>query len=183
LARFLLNVLNLPVRNFIIPLPDGKTPYLHRFVLDEGDQLIKNEERSKVYLHFIYASDEDRDPHDHPFDFESQIIWGSYREQRYHRACKHCANIFMGDVKECKRCGAKLHAVPQYGPRHYEPGMVNVLEAHGLHRLEVVKGPVVTLVRRGPKVREWGFQTEDGWEHHASYIKRKFPGAKPTEID
>lgn len=182
-ARFALNLLNLPIRNFIIPLPDGRTPYLQRFILDEGDKLLPKDERKKVYLHLIYESDGDRDPHDHPFDFASTIVWGSYREQRYLRYCKVCAICYTGDVVECDRCRGKLTASPDGTPRTYQEGMVNSLRAHQLHKLEVVKGPVVTLVKRGPKTREWGFQTDDGWIHHLPYIKEKFPGAQPTEVD
>lgn len=183
-ARFLLNALNTPVRRFIIPLPDGRTPYLERFILNEGLQELPPDKRHKVYLHVIYESDSDRDPHDHPFDFESHIIWGTYREQRYYRLCVACDISHTSDVKQCSKCGSpKLKASPEYGPQTYEEGMFNLLRAHRLHRLTVVKGPVVTLVKRGPKVREWGFQTDDGWEHHSTYIQRKFPGAQPTEVD
>jgi len=35
-------------------------------------------------------------------------------------------------------------------------------------------GPVVTLVHRGPKIRDWGFHTIDGWVHHRDYLDKKF---------
>lgn len=182
-ARFLLNVMNLPIRNFIIPMPDGRTPYIHRFILDEGDQLVPKDKRSKVYLHFIYESDGDRDPHDHPFDFNSTILYGSYREARWERYCPKCDTIFLGDVMTCPGCKGKMQPKAQYGPRTYTEGQVNTLRAHQLHKLEVLKGPVVTLIRRGPRIRDWGFATDEGWVHHLPYIQTKFPGVKPTEID
>lgn len=180
--RFLMNALNTPVRRFIIPLPDGKTPYLERFILDEGKQELPKDQRSKVYLHLIYESDGDRDPHDHPFDFASKIIWGSYREHNFERYCTRCSVISYQDVTSCGKCRQPLSA-RDTGSLLYEQEDKNYKVAHELHRLTVIQGPVVTLVTRDPKVREWGFQTPDGWEHHASYIKRKFPDAQPTEVD
>lgn len=177
-ARLALIMLNLPVRHFVIPLPDGKTPYLERFILDEGDQ----QGNGKVYLHLIYESDGDRDPHDHPFDFTSTIIWGAYRESGFLRSCTRCELDFTDDITICPRCERFL-AARKGKVEAFQAGDQNVKKAHDLHKLEIIKGPVVTLVRRGPKVREWGFLTDCGWEGHKSYIARKFPGAQPTEVD
>ncbi len=161
-ARAALIGMNIPVRNFIIPLPNGKTPYLQRFILDEGDKLLKNEDRSKVYLHIIYESDGDRDPHDHPFNFESTIVWGSYREQKYRRACEPCATIYTGDVVECRNCKKPLSADADYRPRTYKAGDLNSMQAHHLHKLEIVDGPVVTLVKRGAQDPPVGFPDRPG---------------------
>jgi hypothetical protein len=35
------------------------------------------------YIHWIYLSDKDRDPHDHPFAFWSFILRGGYEERLY----------------------------------------------------------------------------------------------------
>jgi hypothetical protein len=183
LSRLFLNVLGTPVRRFIVPLPDGRTPYLERFILDEGEQHLPKADRSKTYLHIIYASDGDRDPHDHPFDFESTIVWGSYREWAYVRTCTRCGRATRQDTTKCFECGnVKLKAMADNSTM-FDAGDLNDKKAHDLHKLDVIQGPVVTLVRRGPKKREWGFQTDDGWEHHESYIRRLFPGAQPTEVD
>ena len=42
------------------------------------------------------------------------------------------------------------------------------------HRLELHEGPVWSLVFMGRKVREWGFQTEDGWVHHEDYLDKVY---------
>src|SRR5487761_2675657 len=34
-----------------------------------------------VYVHNILASDEDNDPHDHPWGFAALMLWGSYLEE------------------------------------------------------------------------------------------------------
>lgn len=33
-----------------------------------------------IYIHHILKSDEDKDPHDHPFNFSSLILSGAYQE-------------------------------------------------------------------------------------------------------
>lgn len=166
-------------RRFFIPLPDGKSPYLERFILDEQT------DGSKTYLHVIYASDGDRDPHDHPWNFESTIVWGSYREETYLRTCAngHPRFLTREDVLWCPTCGNHLVPDQLRMMGTFTPGSVNRKQAHDLHRLTIVQGPVVTLVKRGPKVREWGFQTLSGWEDARSYIARKFPDAQATEVD
>lgn len=185
-ARFLLNTLNTPIRRFIIPLPNGRHPYLERFILDEGDQSLPKDQRSKTYLHLIYESDGDRDPHDHPFDFESRIVWGSYRETTYELGCVspvHIGTAMVSGKLVCVACGMDAVKPWHKEPQVFKQGDVNVKKAAQLHKLEVIQGPVVTLVRRGPKVRKWGFQTDQGWVHHEPYIREKFPGAQPTEVD
>lgn len=166
------------VRRFMIPMPDGISPYLERIVLDEGSETLP-----RVYLHLIYESDGDRDPHDHPFDFRSQIVFGSYEEQAYERYCTACDEVFYKDVKECGFCKRQLSYTEIERPRMFKAGDMNIKDAHQLHRLKVLKGPVVTLVTRGPKIREWGFQSSSGWVHHKTYIAEKFPDAQPTEVD
>jgi len=106
------------------------------------------EDGSKVYLHILYQSDGDRDLHDHPWNFVSHIIYGEYIE---HRSDGSKQMFFAGDTNE--------------------------KEADTLHRLELPNGPVITMIECGPKIREWGFQTEEGWVHHKDYLDKKFgPG-------
>lgn len=182
-ARLFLNVINIPLRHLIIPMPDGKTPYLERFILDDGDQSIPKEQRSKVYLHLIYEADGDRDPHDHPFDFTSTIIWGGYDEVVYTRWCTKCDYHTKHDDMACIYCARPLSSGQEFKDS-FVRGMQNKKKAHHLHRItKLHNGPVVTLVQRGPKIREWGFQTPEGWELSKDYIARKFPGAQPTEVD
>ncbi len=160
------------IPRFGIPMPNGTDPYLERFILERGT----------TYLHVIYGSDGDRDPHCHPFDFVSTIIHGSYVETAYVRFCESCDRRDGRDLLFCTTCAKPLSCV-ESGVKAYYPGSKNKKAAHELHRLTVQDGPVVTLVERGPKIREWGFMTPTGWQHHAAYIAEKFPNAQPTEVD
>lgn len=167
------------LRRFFVPLPDGVSPYLERLILDEYKDT--HGQPGKVYLHVIYASDGDRDPHCHPFDFESTIVWGRYVEHAFVRWCPDCSIKFVTDVTECSLCKRKL-SCKEDGHRTFAAGHVNEKKAHHLHKLTLPSGPVVTLVSRGPKLRRWGFMTQDGWVDHEPYIKEKFPDAQPTEV-
>lgn len=104
-----------------------------------------------VRLHHIMRSDADPHPHDHPWDFWSIILWGSYEEE-----------LWVSDGED--RGVWMTWTPPRWWPRF--------VRAEQLHRLEL-KAPVWTLVFSGPARREWGFQTEDGWVHWRSFISQK----------
>ena len=86
------------------------------------------------YLHHILRSDADRNLHDHPFDFVTIVLWGGYYEHT------------------------------PAGRRWCPPGTVIRHSAEDLHRIEIPAGQTAwTLFLRGPRTRDWGFQTPDGW--------------------
>lgn len=156
------------LQRFVITDRDG-APYLERVVL----------EKDRTYLHVIYKGDDDRDPHDHPWDFTSLIVWGSYVEHSF--LPEPCRDGMPhrwdgpGGMGHCTACGADRAAVNLVPRRDvYRSGMHNHKDAADLHRLELPDGPVVTLVRRGPTVRRWGFMTQHGWVDHNSYLDAKF---------
>jgi hypothetical protein len=94
-----------------------------------------------VYLHLFHRSDAD-EHHDHPWNFVSVILWRGYVEE-----------------------------TPK-GKRRVWPGMVLFRRAAHRHSVKLVDGkPALTLVIRGPYVREWGFFTARGWEHWKAYFR------------
>ena len=107
-----------PFRSFTITGRDG-TPYLRRFYLLKTRRL-------SIYVHEILRSDEDRELHDHPWDFTSIILSGSYLETT------RIFGLFTFNV--IKQRGNII--------RH---------KAEDAHRLTVIDGPVWTLVFTGPK--------------------------------
>lgn len=67
-----------PVKD-IVKSPNGQTLlYLRRFIIKKP-----TEKKSGIFLHKIYRSDDDRDPHDHPFGFTSLILSGGYVDEHY----------------------------------------------------------------------------------------------------
>jgi hypothetical protein len=116
-------------------------------------------------VHNIVRSDQDRELHDHPFWFISLVLKGGYIEE-----------------------------TPDGLKKYYGPGSVLMRSAAALHRLDLTKNlvreqisiyhsdviekevPAWTLVIRGPKVRQWGFLTPDGWV--PSHAWRKYIEAR-----
>lgn len=106
--------------------------YMHRVILQSPAGTLR--------LHRILRDDAS-DPHDHPWDFTSRILRGTYVETR------------PGDPTE----------------HRFGPASVNAKQAEDLHRLRVVDGPVWTFVESGPVRRDWGFATDQGWVHWRRY--------------
>jgi hypothetical protein len=99
-----------------------------------------------VCLHWLNGPDPEPDLHDHPVTFLSLVLRGGYRELR--------------------RRGT--HTFTNYVYRH------NVIRATALdcHRIEEVCPGTVTLCFMGPKRREWGFHTPEGWVYWKDYNRK-----------
>lgn len=94
----------------------------------------------QIRLHQILRSDSDRHLHDHPWWYLTIILTTGYLE------------------------------VTQAGQRVYRPGAILLRHANHLHRLEIPYGKTAwTLFICGPKSKEWGFMTEQGWIKWDSY--------------
>ncbi len=101
-----------------------------------------------IYKHIIMRADEDKHEHDHPWDFLSFILEGSYSE-------------FVD---------SKLFIRNRFSLK------VNDAEFH--HKLANVMGPnkrCVTFVITGPRRRNWGYKTSKGWIDNETYrvLKRE----------
>lgn len=123
-------------------------PYLTRWWLTEPDEASYRgrKHRPALLLHRIWQADCDRAPHDHPWWFIGFVLKGSYTENRY-----DSEGIFCGQVKRRRFSLAYRRATD-------------------LHDIAEVSDDLWTLVLVGPKRREWGFMTGDGWVHWESYI-------------
>jgi len=89
-----------------------------------------------IYKHIIVKPDEDKHDHDHPWDFLSIVLEGSY------------ADMVNGWWNE-----------------HRKPLSIKFNKAEYHHKLMAVQGPknrCVTLVITGPRRREWGYVTNKG---------------------
>jgi mannose-6-phosphate isomerase-like protein (cupin superfamily) len=104
----------------------GDAPYLERHFLIGGKG------SSSARYHHILTSDPQH-LHDHPWDFISVIISGSYIE------------------------------TTEDNEVEYGPGSVLVRRAEQLHRLTLTNGPVWTFVTTSAPRRTWGFAADDGW--------------------
>lgn len=126
-----------------------KDPYLRRWYLLPRNRFFN------VYLHNFLRSDEDRALHDHPWNWCSIILKGSYLEI----------------------CGTRENSVAR-GFHARTRGTIRTGRATDLHRVELysewqgndARGnpmfrykPVWTVFITGPRIREWGFQCPNGW--------------------
>ena len=101
-----------------------------------------------LYLHHILRSDTQRELHDHPWNFVTFLLWGSYVEE----------NFLCND--------------PKFVAKSYRRRMWSLLfrKATDFHRLELQPGKTVwTLFFSGRKIRKWGFQTDEGWVPYDEY--------------
>lgn len=110
-----------------------------------------------IYYHEIRASDLDRHLHDHPYFFSSFILEGGYREHT------------------------------ETGVIERGPGDLNLHTPWFVHRLEMKDaGGANTIFITAPKIKVWGFKTEDGWVANDEYLERHgIQGAfiKPLTVD
>lgn len=97
-----------------------------------------------IFLHRFLKSDPD-DLHDHPWEFRTLILKGGYWEY----------------TKEGKFWR---------GPLTYRYAPLGTF-----HRVELDKNcPYCwTLFIPGRRVKDWGFETKDGWIHHEKYLTDK----------
>jgi hypothetical protein len=100
-----------------------------------------------ICLHWINKPDAEPYLHDHPVSFLSLILRGGYQERR----CRRWMYGYYEDRPMRRWCNLIL-ASPD-----------------DVHRIERVLPKTLTLVFMGPKTREWGFHTPDGWVHWKDY--------------
>lgn len=131
--------------------------FRHRDIVKDGNLYLRRfyiTPRSwkwRVFIHHIMRSDEDRDPHDHPWAFFTLMLKGQYREHLT-VPCDPHHNTCMVKFVTLKRWRCLYR------------------RATDIHRLFLTHGPVWTLVVAGKTVRLWGFWTYDGWVHWREYL-------------
>lgn len=113
-----------------------------------------------IYVHHICRSDDDRDPHDHPWPYRSVVLSGGYWEEEWRTLP---ADYDSGHPIRPWRAGVKWHGPLSFLRR----------PATWLHRLRIPAGEECwTLVITGPQTREWGFETDEGWVPQQEYKNR-----------
>lgn len=148
------------LKKLVIRLPsrtitglDG-TPYLTRWYLWPGKPRTDGDGDAlalpfAVFVHFFHRGDEDRDPHNHPWNISAAfVLAGGYREER-------------GDCV-----------------RTFKPGSVNIIRKDDYHRVDLLDpaNGSWSLFVAGRNVSSWGFRDDRTGEHipHREYLARKF---------
>lgn len=104
-----------------------------------------------VYIHYIAKSDEDKDPHNHPWNFRTYVLSGGYLESLY-------LQFYMSEHKD------KRHKRVLYN-RYWHLPFCNTnpfqSRTNEYHRIKLIK-PTWTLVITGPRINEnWGYLLEN----------------------
>lgn len=105
-----------------------------------------------ICLHWINKPDPEPYLHDHPVSFLSIILRGGYWEERGY-----------------------TYAPGQHGTVLLKHDRINWIRAsyEDSHSIVQVQPNTLTLAIMGPKVREWGFHTNNGWVHWKEYYKQQ----------
>lgn len=177
-------------RHEIIP-PDraDDCPYMERWIVGFGPGMFaKAEERDEdqkawfsLRLHHFFRSDEDH-LHDHPTWFWAFVLRGSYEDWVECKRCKGSGlapgpwnhRLNRQGTEPCDPCGGTGQVL---GTRMV-PGKIRYRPA--LHRHRVVTDGCWTLCLFGPKKRDWGFYTPEGWLRNRAYF-RKYGGSAACE--
>lgn len=126
---------------------DDKTPYLVRYYILRTPFF-------RLRIHHILRSDYDC-LHDHPWNFLSIILKGSYWE---YTPRKRSAEDIENNMDE-------YHSIV-----HKKAGSIIYHKAEDKHRLEIEEGADAwTLVFMFRRRRRWGFWTSAGWVFHEEY--------------
>lgn len=114
------------------------------------------ESGSQAFLHFFARGDDDQSLHDHPWNFTTRLLAGSYVE-----------NLPPEDWDRSSGVG------PAWDERtvaHYAGQTVHH-QAEDLHCVSSVKEGTFTLVSTGPRIRPWGFHAPGRpWMGHQEYL-------------
>lgn len=157
--------------------------YLRRFFLVRSKLL-------NVYLHKIARSDDDPDPHDHPWSFVSLILKNGYMDQRFrflnpHERPDPAGPLFEREMIPSRHSKARHLAPTEYttpGMRTYvgiedvKAGRVVFRKDIHIHRVLLyvdrfgVEKPAWTLVFTRGERRPWGFVTKDAWVYWRKYL-------------
>lgn len=139
-----------------VPIQHGASrhwAWLVRYMIpdEEGDDYVRRLRIVQtpwfgIYLHDIIAPDE-QDLHDHPWWFMGVILRGGYAEEVAETRAP------FADVRHRVR-------------RRWSIAQVRLDECH---RITYVMENTRTLILVGPRVRDWGFYTEDGWVFWKDY--------------
>jgi len=129
--------------------------YMHRYYLCFKEKInafdpVKT--YPNIFIHKLILSDEDRDVHDHPWNYCTIILAGGYWEWTPHF---NSTGVKIGELSKWRG-----------------PGSIIIRKANTFHRLEMYN-PTWTLFMHGWRTREWGFLTKSGWVDRIKYINDK----------
>jgi len=131
----------------------------------------------RLVLHQFHRSDNDRHYHDHPWNFISWIIKGSYIEHFpvpngiYRVPANRNVKVIYGEgVADIQQCHRRWDIIKR--PKEWKHWVELLPEPLGRRFV-----PCWTLVLFYGERREWGFWTKEGWIKHDQYDCRSYDHA------
>lgn len=107
-----------------------------------------------VFIHHIARSDEDKDPHSHPFNFTSFILRGGYQEL-----------VMWWDSILDPAPAMKIHTI--------RAGEYLTRRSHEFHKITLLDSkPVWSLVFIGRRTPEWGYLTKEGRYYESKQYRK-----------
>lgn len=106
-----------------------------------------------IYLHDIYHDDGDRDPHNHPWNFISIVLRGSYTERVHPEPAGRMSQWYI--LKKHKRFSA------------HKMGQV------AAHRIVYAAPGLKTLILTGRRASGWGFFCDGEYVPWQDYERRQ----------
>ena len=104
-----------------------------------------------IYIHAIYVADLDKHCHDHPWNFMSIILKGTYIEKVINKHPKHNRYI-------------------SYLTRSFWSNTFKWNKAETTHKIDkIMDGPVYTLFITGKNRRDWGYDVDGTWYQWEEY--------------
>lgn len=132
-----------------VVIGDESDPYVHRW------HVIERADHANIYIHRFFRDDHDGALHDHRMRNVSVILNGEC-DEHFHKE----PLVPRGD-------GFETYAVRRV------PGDVVERAADVPHRISLIdRKPMTTMFFTGPKERDWGFHTINGWIHWKKYNER-----------
>lgn len=130
--------------------PKGSWALYRSRIGEYMDRLILKTPWGTLRAHRILREDRSEDPHDHPFNFTSLIVWGGYEEE-----------FFIDPVDR-----------PEVVVRRwFKRGDVNSRDASDAHKITRVLPRTLTLVVSSRKIKSWGFYLpRRGWLYWRDYF-------------
>ena len=111
-----------------------------------------------IYFHGIYRKDDDKHLHDHPWNYISIILKGSFFEVYQHEGGEQTIKC-LNAISFIKR------------------------KATTFHKIYTLNTPAVyTLFITGKEHKEWGYLVNDKFIQHSEYREKKKSGAFDTHL-
>lgn len=127
----------------------NKDVYLVRYILFKSKYCC-------IYIHRFLRSDSDT-PHDHPWNFFTYVVSGSYKELFYDK------NKTVATKKGFKSlCVPHINDRPEGSLAYRRATDIHQVIVDKTRKLEEIEDAPLTICLIGPRVRDWGFWNKEG---------------------